>query len=37
MSREEFVRRYTDVGSPAYQDVIEDIDRRVAALAVFGG
>jgi len=31
-----FRRRYGEVGSPAYQAVIDDIDRRIGALALYG-
>jgi uncharacterized protein YfiM (DUF2279 family) len=36
MSRAEFVRRFSDVGSPEYDKVVREIDQRIAALAVFG-
>ncbi len=35
LSQAEFTRRYGGVGAPAYNQLMEDIDRRVAALALF--
>ncbi len=35
LSRAEFARRYGGVGAPAYNELVETIDRRVAALTLF--
>jgi hypothetical protein len=32
---DEFARRFGTVGSPAYQGVVAEIERRIAALALF--
>ncbi len=32
MSEQEFIARYGGIGAPAYQEMLEEIDRRVAAL-----
>lgn len=36
MPKEEFARRYGEVGSAEYESVIDEIDSRLAGLAVFG-
>ena len=35
LTRAEFTRRYGDVGSPAYTRLLDEIDRRIAALPLF--
>jgi uncharacterized protein YfiM (DUF2279 family) len=35
LSEAEFTRRYGGVGAPAYNDIVNDIDRRISALALF--
>jgi hypothetical protein len=35
MAEAEFLRRFGGVGSKAYNDVVAEIDKRVAALAIF--
>lgn len=35
MSQAEFERRFGGVGAPAYRDMVEKIERRIAALAVY--
>jgi hypothetical protein len=35
LSQADFTRRFGGVGAPAYNQLVEDIDRRVAALALF--
>ena len=37
LSQEEFTRRYGGVGAPAYNQLVDDIDRRVLALSLFQG
>jgi hypothetical protein len=34
MAEPEFVRRFGGVGAPAYNALLADIDRRIAALAL---
>jgi hypothetical protein len=36
MAEEEFARRFSKVGSPAYRKVIKEIDRRLAAHSLLG-
>jgi uncharacterized protein YfiM (DUF2279 family) len=35
LTRAEFTRRYGDVGSPAYTGLLDEIDRRIAALPLY--
>ncbi len=35
LSQSELTRRFGGVGTPAYNELADDIERRVAALALF--
>jgi hypothetical protein len=35
MDEESFKQRYSEVGSPAYQAVIEQIEARIKQLAIY--